>query len=218
MILMTLTYRWLGGLCLLVTVTCAQAEIYRWVDMDGKVHFSDEKPIEEEVEVVRSEMADPALVPDEGELRRRAYLKSANQLPDTPSSDLQLQTNPNHIDAEQCQRARLEYSILREQVPAYWTPTGELRGHWANDTHRGGRDYISDEERGAEKNAAQERMNLYCINPNDEDALINVWNNYVDFVYCDEYRIKLERAHTRRSRTPRTELARMESVYRSKCD
>ena len=32
----------LAGMCILVTAV--HAEIYRWVDENGKVHFSDEKP------------------------------------------------------------------------------------------------------------------------------------------------------------------------------
>ena len=34
----------------LMLTPLSQAEIYKWVDDDGKVHFSDKKPINEEVE------------------------------------------------------------------------------------------------------------------------------------------------------------------------
>lgn len=38
--------------CVLVVGTASGAQVYRWVDKDGKVHFSDRRPTAEEIEDV----------------------------------------------------------------------------------------------------------------------------------------------------------------------
>jgi hypothetical protein len=194
----------------------SHAEIYRWVDKDGKIHFSDEKPPEAQADLVTPAIADPAPEPDVGELRRRRYLESANEPRYSPTVATQ-SYDAGHVDVQQCRQARVEYGILEEPVPAYRTDTGELRAHWFNDTHRGNRAYIADDQRDAEKDAAWARMNRYCEDADDQTAYVDTWNDYVDDVYCNEYRVKLERARERRSKTPRNDLVRMEEEYRENC-
>ena len=54
----------------IITSTHA-AEIYRWVDENGKVHFTDKKPGQEkQAEEVKPNISRPQ-EPDEGEIRRR---------------------------------------------------------------------------------------------------------------------------------------------------
>ncbi|MEQ8690990.1 MAG: DUF4124 domain-containing protein [Pseudomonadales bacterium] len=196
--------------------SAAAAQIYRWVDENGKVHFSDEKPVDKAADVVQPAIADPAPEPDEGELRRRSYLESANDPRYTPPPKSTPRQNSD-IDPERCRRARVEYGILDEPVPAYRTATGELRASWSNDTHKGERRYIKDSERRAEQQAAWARMHQYCEDPQDQTAYVDAWNDYVDRVFCDEHQARLEHARTPRARTPRGDLERMEAEYRRNC-
>ena len=56
------------GLMLLVGCHAAQAEVYRWVDDQGRVHFEDRKPVKEpskgleEVKVRRGNVLDPVRI------------------------------------------------------------------------------------------------------------------------------------------------------------
>lgn len=56
------------GLVLLVVCPAAQAEVYRWVDAQGRVHFEDRKPVNEsplgveEVKVRRGNVLDPVRI------------------------------------------------------------------------------------------------------------------------------------------------------------
>ena len=214
----SLLIHWLLATSLLVlTVTAAQAEIYRWVDKDGNVHFSDEKPAQQGAEVVKPEIAEPSATPDEGELRRRSYLDSVNDPRYTPAA----QAPPNEVqsrNATRCRRARVEYGILGESVPAYRTPSGEIRAAWSNDTYQGQRDYIDDADRQAVQDQIWSQVHQYCDNPTSESALVEAWNTYVDGVYCSEHEVKLERAREQRTRTSRQELARIEAEYASNCN
>ncbi|MCF7982395.1 MAG: DUF4124 domain-containing protein, partial [Pseudomonadales bacterium] len=50
-----------GLIILLLLVPVAQAQVYKWVDDNGKIHYSDEKPqgqqaLEEEVEIKNSQL------------------------------------------------------------------------------------------------------------------------------------------------------------------
>ncbi|WP_444943115.1 DUF4124 domain-containing protein [Microbulbifer sp. ZKSA006] len=47
----------LGGLLLAVSATAASAEMYRWVDENGRVHFSDRPPADAEAQNVSGELA-----------------------------------------------------------------------------------------------------------------------------------------------------------------
>lgn len=201
---------------LLFLTGSTHAQIYRWVDKDGKVHFSDEKPTEGNVDTVIPDIADPADEPDEGELRRRSYLESANDPRFSPTPQAR-PNSANDLNDSRCRRSRVEYAMLEEPVPVYRTATGEMRAHWINDTHQGSRQYIEDADRESEQDAAWDRMNRYCADASNQDAYIQAWNDYVDDVYCSEHEVKLEQARERRSRTPRDQLIQMEREFNAKC-
>jgi hypothetical protein len=52
---------WFAVLCL-VAPHCVSAEIYRWVDADGKTHFSDRRPVDAAVQLIIPEST-PKIAP-----------------------------------------------------------------------------------------------------------------------------------------------------------
>ncbi|MEM6710573.1 MAG: DUF4124 domain-containing protein, partial [Pseudomonadota bacterium] len=118
----------------------APAQIYRWVDANGNVHYSDEKPpsdasqaedISATIDTARSE-------PDEGELRRRDYLKTAELLPDRVAERARQRSEAEAVDRRAlCQQARVHSEVLKLNLRVYRTENGELRPHWFPDAYQG---------------------------------------------------------------------------------
>ena len=196
----------------------AMAEIYKWVDANGKVHYSDQKP----PDTAQSSTDMSALLktapeePDEGELRRREYLKLAEQLPDRAAERAAAgRAQAVENKSELCRVARVHAEILKLKMRIYRSETGELRPHWFPDSYQGARTYIGDAERPGviAANAAQLRAN--CADPSDTAAQLRAYNRWLVGDWCDSTKVDLDDALAERARSTgdRIERLRDEVAY-----
>ena len=164
---------------LILATTSFAAEIYRWVDENGKVHFSDKKPVDDGAETIDID-APPVLPPDEGELRRRELLRRAEEdfaykrrraAEDQAAAALEEEANAARTTQQsKCDNARIRLGVLAANMPIYWTTSGEMRPAWSNDMYRGKRRYIADEERPALRTVAERDIQAHCHEPDNTDA------------------------------------------------
>lgn len=209
---------WLKRLCLLITLGClvpapsALAKIYKWVDAAGNVHYTDEEPPDSAArsEQITIAVEEPPATPDEGEVRRREYLKSAAELPDRRAeAAAQVQQQNTASAAQLCQQARVHGEVLKLGMRVYRSDRGELRPHWFPDSYQGERTYIGDTERPAviDRNEAQLRAN--CSDPNDVGARLRAYNRWLVSDWCDSSSADLNEALEERARSTGDKLDKL---------
>jgi len=195
---------------LLLTLTPAvlHAEIYRWVDAQGNVHFSDVEPSKTvQTERVTPNVKTPAAMPDEGELRRREYLSLADEkepesrIVEETSSAIEASTR----NSQDCKTAHVRLGILEQVMPIYWTKSGALRGHWIHDTYRGTRSYVSDEDRPALLQQTLRDQTSYCSDSDPQDW-VDAFDDWVNSEYCAVARVALDATEKKQSRTAQNHI------------
>lgn len=131
----------------------AATGVYRWVDEEGKVHYSDVPPAEQPQQAeriqVRTTPADPEKAAALAEARKKAADAQAEQ-------EAEARKNAQAAAAEAARRAQkcaMARSNLRQLVNTNraFEPTAD-----------GGRRYYSDAELDARRAKAQARVNEYC--------------------------------------------------------
>ena len=141
----------LGGLAAL---PLAAAEILRWQDAEGKVHFGDRPP----PPGVRAE----AVVPKQ---TNQSLPPSRAEPTDPPAAPSPLPLTAPVVERSQCERARREVVVLATQRPIYRDETGTLRvkrGPGRTDAYGGERRYLEDAERASELARAETAFARDC--------------------------------------------------------
>ncbi len=189
-------------LLLSLTPTILHAQIYRWVDAQGNVHFSDVEPSKTvKAERITPDIKTPAAQPDEGELPRRTYLSLADEKQPEPSA-----IKASTWNSQDCTTAHVRLGILEQQMPIYWTRSGVLRAHWTNDTYRDSRSYVSDEDRPVLLQQTQRDQSRYCGSDSGPQDWVDAYNNWVDSEYCAVARVALDTAQKEQSRTAQNHI------------
>jgi len=206
------------SLCFGCLSSFASAEIYKWVDEHGNVHFTDKKPVSDATKIdVKPQQV---TAPDEGELRRRALLQRAEEDFAYQRSQQSANTANNTNEAaaaEACKNARIEYGIVREPMQIYRTEDNQLRPHWVSDTYEGERRYLDAAGRERTRQEATQKINEHCANPGNRTATIATYNQWIDQEYCSVMSVELKRKQDRKSRTSREELAALTEEFAQRC-
>ncbi|NOX51007.1 MAG: DUF4124 domain-containing protein [Gammaproteobacteria bacterium] len=189
-------------LLLSLTPTVLHAQIYRWVDTQGNVHFSDIEPNKTvKAERITPNIKTPAAQPDEGELRRQKYLSLADEKQPEPSA-----IEASTWNSQDCTIAQVRLGILELGMPIYWTQSGDLRPYWRNDIYQGSRAYVSDEDRPALLQQTQRDQNRYCASDSGPQDSVDAYNDWVDSEYCAVARVALDTAQKKQSRTAQNHI------------
>jgi hypothetical protein len=183
---------------LAITSHVYSAEIYRWVDKDGKVHFTDSPPPDVKSEQMTVEV-DEVGEPDEGELRRRQLLEQANLDAAERLEQRRAAAEAKRVGKEareaieqDCLDARIRLEILEEPQPVYRDANGALRLRWQFDTYKGPRSYIDDADRPAEVERARQEVAEICDNPDDRAEQARARITWINSERCAAARADLE--------------------------
>ena len=158
-------------LTLLVTlcVMAAESEIYKWVDEEGNVHYSDSPPENVESERVHIDAMPP---PRDGSAER--LLERAEQTRERLAAEREARASADKAEAsrraadnERCVFARQQLISLQQNLPVYRDETGKLRTLSKYDAYEGEREYLDDEERRVEMVRVQKDIERYCEHPGD---------------------------------------------------
>lgn len=208
-----MNFRWLAfQLLLLFAGHAFAAEIYKWVDQDGKVHYSDAKPPDaqaEEIRVEKPEVSDP----DEGELRRRRLLEQADidaarrvEEKRTEKAAREVQQQALEVAQQACLKARIRLEILGEQLPVYADSEGNLRASWEFDTYKGPRQYIDDANRSTALAQAKQAVEDNCDKPYDRQAQANARRIWIYSERCSAAKADLEALQRPRAKAPKDSI------------
>lgn len=129
----------LGGLCLACSAT---AEIYRWTDASGQVHYGERPPPLGAERVYLPTDDRPATADTDAERRRehqRRLLDAYEHERAQKRSDVAQEARQRQVDAQRCQALERRWQALSHGGPIYYKRAD------------GGRDYLDEEQRVAEK-------------------------------------------------------------------
>lgn len=138
-------------LLIIFSAASVEAQVYRWVDKDGKVHYSDKKPKDAASEelAIQSQASDP-----EAAEKAMAELKAQNQGLDEADAqrkhDAAKQAQAKQQREAQCKAAQSEVQLLTS-VNRYYTID-----------HKGDRVYDDDAKLEARRSAARARAAQLC--------------------------------------------------------
>lgn len=129
----------------------AEAQVYRWVDKDGKVHYSDKKPKDAAAKemAIDSQPSDP----DAAE-KAMAELKAQNEGLDQRAAERQ-QSEAEKAQAKQQQEARCKAAMSEVQLLT------SVHRYFTID-HKGDRVYDTDAQLNARRAAARARADEVC--------------------------------------------------------
>ncbi len=139
---------------ILVAALCAAgapaAEIYKWTDAEGNVHFGDKPQSGARAETVTV----PKHTPDPQYLQRMQRMREEMERRELAREETQQnQAEQDRIaqdNAARCQQARASLSMLKEQIPVF------------RYDESGDRQYLGDEERAARIERLQQALQENC--------------------------------------------------------
>lgn len=139
-------------LMLVAAVAPAQADVYRWVDEKGNVHFGDQ-PTED---TAPEEVKVPKYTPDAHTLERMENQKRYMDARETDREKAAEQKKKDEARAKEyadaCEKSRQRLSVLESGTRLYIEKDGE-------------RHYLTDEERVAETKETEAKVKEYCAGP-----------------------------------------------------
>lgn len=191
----------------------AFADIYKWVDKDGKVHFGDKPPQGMESERMQVEPSAVPVQPDEGELRRRRLLEQAEkdaarriEAQRARAAAEQAEKEEHLAQEQRCLEARKQLAVLQEQLPVYRDEEGKFRAKWLHDTYQGERKYLDDAIRTSEIKRARQKIATNCQRPDDAEEQELARKQWIRGEWCAAARADLEALERPGARTPRQTL------------
>ena len=125
------------------------ADIQKWVDSNGQVHYGEQPPEGTRLETIDTSGSN---VIDTSDMRRRAKAldKQFESRRQYEKRQRQAQEKQQKKDAVYCQRAKQRLGIYRQKVPVFTTKAD------------GSRDYVDDEERRQVIASLKRKIRRYC--------------------------------------------------------
>ena len=131
-------------------------QVYRWVDKDGHVHYSQTPPASTGVNAQTLNITPPA--PDPTTLQNDQKLAQQTQDRDKQAEDAQ--KKEQQAQQEQAQRQK-ECDYLQQRMQLL-----QNSGRVATVDAQGNRSYISDDDRAKQEQQLQDQINKTCVTAN----------------------------------------------------
>lgn len=196
-------FRTVLGLCLAALALSAGAQVYKWVDAEGVVHYSDTPPEQIICEEMELEQAPPA---ERAEQARGVYEQAIRDLAARREADeaeraerkaaRQEAEASAQAAAEECARAYRNLLTLDIQRAVYYDEQGDLycdrsvHDAW----YQGERHYVDDAERANARKYWLYQVARLCDPQASEDEMrrrADAWTAMNTRQYCDFWRVRL---------------------------
>ena len=206
-------------ICIMTIAGISLGAIYKWVDEEGRVHYSDKPTDKHKTKDVDVE---PGPFPEEigrareraGKLKQRSLEKPANEAVDQPE-------NENRLAQEQyCLEARQQLAVLQEMhLPAYRDEQGRFRAKWKYDTYQGKREYLDDTMRASAVEKAREKVAANCKHKHPDDAKEQelARKQWIRSEYCAKHRVELEELEQPSAHAVRQDLEKKRRLVKMYC-
>ena len=153
----------------LVFSTVTGADVYKWVDEEGNVHFEDAPPEQVNSEFDRMRVSgQPALSDEPSQLLRVSPGVDKTAQDDQAYEEPPVMTPTERRAREQrCVFVRQQLISLRHQLPVYQDEEGRYRTRSVYDEYKGRRQYLDDATRATEIARLDRELNKFCDRPTD---------------------------------------------------
>ena len=185
----------------------ATAEVYKWVDEEGIVHYSDNPPQNAESERVQlPSTPGPKGDPSEA-LRRR--LEQAEKATERRSEERLAASAAKEgkraarvARDQRCLETRKQLISLQQRLPVYRDEEGTFRTLSVYDAYEGEREYLDDATRALEIDRVRYAITTNCEHPDDPKELFLAYRERAKSKRCETARVGLkavQRPETRSS-------------------
>lgn len=172
------------------------AQLYKWVDEKGQVHYGDKPPADAKSETLRPpppvgsgeeaaqqhkrlEQAVREMESREEERRKEALDRKAAKVARKDSKNL-------------CLALRRELDVLDSGLPVYRDEIGQFRVQWKSDPYQGERRYLQENEKRIEIERVRSEIAVDCGNPDDPKARRLAREQQVSAEQCEARKADLE--------------------------
>ena len=210
---------------LLALAANVDAEVYKWVDEEGNVHYSDQPPLDAESERVQldyttgsngdpSEALQRVLEQPETAAERRSEERQA------ASAGKEAERAARVAQDQRCLETRMQLAVLQEQLPVYRDEEGKFRARWRlrPDTYQGERKYLDDAARASEIERTQQHIRVNCQHPDDTQAQTLARTQWLRSEDCATARVELKELEMPSARTVTQELEEKREEVKRYCE
>ncbi len=194
------------ALVIALVFVATMAQVYKWVDKEGVVHYGDSPPQDTESEVIHVEggetkQADESvsklLKHAEESAKRRAEEKQAKIAVAEAEAKERLERR------DRCNFARKQLISLQQQLPVYQDEEGTFRTVSRYDVYAGKRKYLDDEARQIEIERVQRDIKALCEHPEDRQEQFVSGRERMMSKRCEAALAYLESVERPEARSPR---------------
>ncbi len=209
----------------LVSLAAPATEIYKWVDEDGRVHYTDQPPEN------RPSPSDP--IDSKALAQGVEPSKALKELVEQDKKDRKSRLEQRQaalrarraeranraVTDDYCLRARMRLSLLQEQRPVFRDEDGEYHIDWLRrtDPYEGRREYLDDPARARAVEHAQQAIQVNCRNADDEDSQRAARRQWLRSQACITEREDLRQLERPSARATRQELAEKRELVQFLC-
>lgn len=204
-------------ICIMAIAGISLGAIYKWVDDEGRVHYSDKPTDKHKTKEIDVE---PAPSPEEiDKARERAEKLKQRSIEEPVKETVDQSENENRLAQEQyCLEARQQLAILQEMhLPAYRDEQGKFRAKWKYDTYQGKREYLDDATRDSAIEQAREKVAANCKHPDDAKEQELARKRWIRSEYCAKHRAELEALEQPSAHAVRQDLEKKRRLVKMYC-
>jgi hypothetical protein len=194
--------------------TAAFSQIYKWVDEEGVVHYTDSPPEDAESELVQVDSDAPKDAGDaqarllervQESARHRAEARQAKSVAEQAAAQDRLARQ------QRCVYARKQLISLRQTLPVYRDEEGTFRNSSVRnisvyDAYEGEREYLDDATRAREIDRVLRDILTKCENPLDATEQFRAGWEQMESRRCETALAKLKEVQQPEERSPRQDI------------
>jgi len=197
----------------------AYSQVYKWVDEEGNVHYSDSPPenVEAELVVIEEHVPQRTLpnntkLLEDAEERYRRLAEDREARADARLSEEQARSARDR----QCVYERKQLISLKQRLPVHRDEEGKFRTLSEFDVYEGEREYLDDATRAQEIERVSRKIDRACDEPDDRgERFMAGWDRMKE-KRCESARLKLKEAQQDK-RAPRQTIEDAQSEVERYC-
>ncbi len=201
-------------------------QVYKWVDEDGNVHYSDQAPPEgqEAKELILDSTPSAADVRDAQERTARLKPKqqtSQNQRFEEGQSESAAKEGKRAAQVardERCLEARKQLISLQRQLPVYRDEEGKFRTLSVYNTYEGEREYLDDATRALEIDRVRHDVTTNCEHPDDPKEQFLASRERMKSMRCETARADLKPILRADAKSPRQSIEDARELVEKYCE
>jgi hypothetical protein len=209
------------ALILSAVATVASADIYKWVDEEGNVHYCDTPPegVDYERVDIASAPCEQASSADDGQLETAGdrYRRLVRER-EAAAAERAAEQKKALERQERCSYLRKQLISLQQQLPVYRDEQGKYRTLSRYDAYEGQREYLDDEVRKKEITRINQEIASVCEDPGSrKEQAVAAWERMRE-KRCEYARQKLELLQEEGSKSARQDIEEAQAEVDQYCD